>query len=625
MPLTSKNSPQSDAFLASIVNSSSDAIISEDLDGVITSWNRSAERMFGYGAEEAIGQPVTLLFPPERYGEAPELLARMRSGEPVDEYQTVRQRKNGTLIDVSLTASPIRNLEGRVIGIATIVRDISEEKRRRDWLRVSLSSVGDGVIVSRQSGEIAYMNAVAERLTGWGECDSLGRSLTEVFRTVDETTREPSAGFLDAPCEPGAPWGLANHLVLIARDGRERLIQANATGIRSESGEREGLVVVFRDISDRRFSEFAVRRLAAVVDGSDDAIVAKDLKGIVTDWNAGAERLFGYTAAEMIGQPILKLFPPERVDEEEHILGRLQRGERVDHFETERVRKDGKRVHVSVTISPIRDAAGRIVGASKIARDITALRQAQRQLKNYAQDLEIRVRERTAQLDQTVAELESFSYSLSHDLRAPVRSIQSFTEIVLADYKGRLPGESEDILRRVVNSAARMDRLIQDVLAFARASRLDVEMRPVDLNRLVDDILHERPELQPPKARIAVEKPLPKVMGHDASLVQCLTNLLDNAVKFVKPGVMPEVKIYGRPMGERARICIQDNGIGIDQRGRQQLFAMFHRLPTEHNYQGTGVGLAIVRKSAERMNGSTGVESLPGHGSTFWIELPVAK
>jgi signal transduction histidine kinase len=162
------------------------------------------------------------------------------------------------------------------------------------------------------------------------------------------------------------------------------------------------------------------------------------------------------------------------------------------------------------------------------------------------------------------------------------------------------------------------------VLAFARVSQTDIVLGPVDPTRVVNEILQERLELHPPAANVKILGKLPLVIGHEASLMQCLTNYLDNAVKFVAPGKRPEVEIFAEDHGEATRICVRDNGIGVDKEGRERLFALFQRLPTQHEYRGTGVGLAIVRKAAERMKGSAGMDSTPGQGSTFWIELPKA-
>lgn len=613
----------SDAFLAALVNSSGDAILSKSLKGVITSWNKGAERIFGYTAAEMIGQPVTRLFPPERIDEEVQILARIGRGESVEHYETVRLRQDGALIDVSLTVSPILGPDGTVVGASKVARDITAQKQLQERFRVTLTSIGDAVIATDASGRVTFMNTMAEKLTRWPEAEAMGQPLRVVFQIVDEITRAEIPNPVDRVIATDGTVGLADHTLLIARDRTERPIDDSAAPIRDDLGALVGIVLVFRDASDRRVAELAGLRLAAIIEGSDDAIVGKNLQGIVTNWNPGAERLFGYTAAEMIGRPITRLLPPDRPLEEQQILAQLQRGERVDHFETRRVRKDGTQLTVSLTISPIRDVVGRIIGASKIARDITGLLEARERLRSYTADLEAKVRERTQRLEESVAELEAFSYSLSHDLRAPLRAIQSFTEMVLQDYGDRIP-EGADYLRRVVAAASRMDLLIRDVLAFARVSQAEIQLGSVDVEELIRALIRERPYLQPPQAQVTIQGELPRVIGHVASLTQCFGNLLENGVKFVAPGVEPKVEIFAERHGDRVRLSLRDNGIGIDPAGQEQLFSTFRRLRPAKAYHGTGVGLAIVRKAVHRMNGSLGVTSTPGDGSTFWIELALA-
>ncbi len=372
--------------------------------------------------------------------------------------------------------------------------------------------------------------------------------------------------------------------------------------------------------------------LAAIVESSEDAIIGKNLSGMVMSWNTGAERMFGYMAAEMIAQPITRLFPPGTEDTESAILAQLQRGERVQHYEAERRRKDGTTIIVSLTISPIRDAQGRIVGASKIARDITSQKQAQlaletarRELATHAKVLEEKVRERTAQLEEMVAQLNAFSYSLSHDMRAPLRSIKGFAEIVATDFGEKLGPQGMGHVRRIINAAARLDQLIRDVLSFSRVSRQDVTLVPVALDQLVRDVISERADLQPPKAVVTIADPLLPIQGQGAFVTQCVTNLLDNAVKFVSPGVQPRVVIHTEHRDHVVRLWVEDNGIGIEPAAQKTLFRLFYRGHTDATYPGTGVGLAIVRKAVERMHGRCGVQSMVGQGSQFWIEFPAAS
>jgi signal transduction histidine kinase len=252
--------------------------------------------------------------------------------------------------------------------------------------------------------------------------------------------------------------------------------------------------------------------------------------------------------------------------------------------------------------------------------------------------------ERTAQLRETVAGLEAFSYSLSHDMRASLRAIHTFTEIALAHSEQKIGVEDANLLHRVLAAAVRMERMVRDVLAFSRVSREDLKLEPVDVEKLIQDLVVHLPEFQTPQANIRIDSPLLPVLGHPASLVQCLSNLLGNAVKFVSPGVRPEVRIWTEPVQmampsvadmqkspgpdpqpkstPAVRLWVEDNGIGVESEALGKIFDIFQRLHSE--YEGTGIGLAIVRKAVERMGGAVGVLSEPGKGSRFWIELPEA-
>jgi len=371
--------------------------------------------------------------------------------------------------------------------------------------------------------------------------------------------------------------------------------------------------------------------LAAIVDSSDDAIIAKDLNSIITSWNAGAQRIFGYTAEEIVGKSIVTLIPPELQSEEVTIIGRIRSGQRIDHFETRRVTKDGRLVELSLSVSPIRNESGAIIGASQIARDITErkrvereLVEAQQQLRSHAAELERRVDERTKELKKSIAELESFSYSLTHDLRAPLRAVRSYIEIFMEEYAEKVDEEGTDMLKKSIEAAKRMDRMVLDLLTFTRMSHEEMPIEPSDIEALITLVCQDRPDLRAPRADVHIESPLPKVMGNNASLSQCLSNLLDNAVKFVAPGVKPKVRVYAETANGMVRLVVADNGIGIAPADQAKLFRMFHRLHGSE-YAGTGIGLAIVRKAAERMGGSAGVDSSVGNGSRFWLQLHEAN
>jgi signal transduction histidine kinase len=245
------------------------------------------------------------------------------------------------------------------------------------------------------------------------------------------------------------------------------------------------------------------------------------------------------------------------------------------------------------------------------------------QVQRYAVELEQRVAERTAELQETNAELESFSYSVSHDLRAPLRSIQSFAQILLEDYAERLDAIGRDCAQRIVAAAKRMDTLTEDLLAYSRISRAAVELKPVSLEEVVDDVLTQlEAEILGQDALVTVERPLAQVMGQETTLVQVVANLLTNGIKFVASGVRPQVRIWTEVRAEWVRLWVHDNGVGIAPQYQERIFGIFERLHGIETYPGTGIGLAIVRKGMERMGGRVGVESAPDRGSAFWVELP---
>ncbi|HUQ33553.1 MAG TPA: PAS domain S-box protein, partial [Pyrinomonadaceae bacterium] len=256
-----------------------------------------------------------------------------------------------------------------------------KERASRDQLLITLRSIGDAVISTDQSGSVTFMNEVAQELTGWTLDEAKGRELREVFRIVNQETRTEVASPVAEVLRSGAIVGLANHTVLLAKDGREIPIDDSGAPIKDAEGNITGVVLVFRNITERQQAEDVRRRLALIVESSEDAIIGKTLDGIITSWNASAERLYGYRAEEVIGGPISVLVPPDRPDEVPNILDMLRRGERIQQYETTRVTKDGETLIVSLTISPIRKDAGTIIGASTIARDITGARRTERALR----------------------------------------------------------------------------------------------------------------------------------------------------------------------------------------------------------------------------------------------------
>jgi signal transduction histidine kinase len=253
-----------------------------------------------------------------------------------------------------------------------------------------------------------------------------------------------------------------------------------------------------------------------------------------------------------------------------------------------------------------------------------ALREARDRLEDQAIQLELRVQERTARLAEMVADLEAFSYSVAHDMRAPLRGMQGFARLLIEDHAPHLSAEGRDYLDRIANSATRMDLLVRDALDYTRILRSEIELRVLDLDHIARQLITGFPGWQPPHVEISIVGTLPKALGHEGFIVQCLSNLVGNAVKFVAPGTTPRIRIWAETLETQVRLYIEDNGIGIESKDHDRIFRMFERLNGAHQYEGTGIGLAIVRKAAERMKGRVDFESEPGRGTRFWIDLKKA-
>ncbi len=351
------------------------------------------------------------------------------------------------------------------------------------------------------------------------------------------------------------------------------------------------------------------REVCAIVASSDDAIIGETLDGIVTTWNHGAQRLFGYAEAEILGKSIALLIPPDREHEEPLLLERLLRGEAA-HLETIRRHKDGHDIDIAVTISPIRDAAGTVIGASKFARDITDRRCAERALARSKEDA-----------DAAIRELEAFSYSVAHDLRAPLRGINGFANVLLEDYGGKLDAEGREWLELLRNSAANMGGLIDALLSLSRVARTELRRERVDLATTVSAAVAALRDADP---RRRVELVVPDRLDAmvDRPLVRALIdNLVGNAWKFTAHVAHARIELGSIEHDGTTVYFVRDNGAGFDMAHASKLFAPFQRMHTVHEFAGTGIGLATVQRIVARHGGRIWAEAEVGKGATFFFTL----
>lgn len=360
--------------------------------------------------------------------------------------------------------------------------------------------------------------------------------------------------------------------------------------------------------------------LSSIVESSDDAIIGKDLRGRVVSWNAGAARIYGYDAGEMVGSSVARLLSPDRPDEERQILENAKRGE-TRLYETVRIRKDGKPVDLSLAVSPIRDAQGNVVGVSSIARDITERKRAEEQILRLNAELEHRVQKRTAELTAANQELEAFTYSVAHDLRAPLRHIDAFTHILQEDFAGSFPPEAAQLLDTIRRGSENMSRLVNDLLNLAHVGRQEMKKERVPLNLLIEEVIAEMArETQARDIDWRIGQ-LPSVEGDPGLLKQVFANLLSNAVKYTRPRDRAIIEIGLRTMDNERVIFVRDNGVGFSMKYAAKLFGVFQRLHRAEEFEGTGVGLAIVERVVKRHGGHIWAESEVNQGATFYFTL----
>jgi hypothetical protein len=391
-------------------------------------------------------------------------------------------------------------------------------------------------------------------------------------------------------------------------DGAIRQIKATGTHKKDAEGNPVEIQGIVQDVTERRRIEEIQQEMTALVASTDDTILTKGLDGVIRSWNPAAERLLGYRTDEIVGQPITRLIPEDRQEEESMILDQVRRGERVSHFETVRRRKDGSLVDVALTISPILDRAGRIVGASKIMRDITERKHVEAELLRMNKDLE-----------EKNKELDEFVYTASHDLRAPLNGVNTIVQWIIDD-DGSLAAESRARLMLIMGRIERMKRLLSDIRDYARAGELsEPSGEALTASALVADIVATADV--PVGFSIRSDPSLGAVLVSRVPLQQVLHNLIGNAIKHHhrETGV---VTVSVEALGPQLRFSVVDDGPGIPAEFRESIFAMFKTLKPRDEVEGSGMGLAIVRKIVGRMGGNCGIEATGGGGASFWFDWP---
>lgn len=476
------------ALLAAIVDSSEDAIISKTLDGVITSWNRTATALFGYEDREAIGRHISLIIPEDRLHEEDFIINEIKNGRRIQHFQTVRKAKSGLSIPLSLAISPVKNREGVVIGASKIARDITSQRK---------------------------------------------------------------------------------------------------------AAEKQGM-------------------LAAIVNNSDDAIVSKTLGGIITSWNNAAARMFGYSEAEAIGQHISLIIPQDRLSEEDYIIGEIKNGNSVANFETIRVSRSGALIPISLTVSPILNEDKVVIGASKIARDISEKVAARQEL----EDLYQQVKTLSDKKDEFIA-------MTTHELKTPVTSLRGFLQLLQLQVGAG--NRNSFFVERSIKQVDKLGMLINDLVEFSRlqGGKLGLQFETFDMSALVQECLELYRTSNIHCFELVTSGAL-ELRADRLRIEQVIDNLISNAVKYSPQGGSIKVKVVGTT--DAVTVIVKDEGIGIDVKAQDKLFSQFFRaVEPGNNIPGLGVGLYITKEIVARHGGTIGVTSKLGAGAVFTVTLPREK
>ena len=740
-----------------IVRSSSDAILGESLDGTITSWNRGAEKMLGFTEAEAVGQPLRLLLPPGREGEEAAILERIRREEAVTHFETQRVHKNGSLVEVSLTVSPVLDSEGRIAGLSTIARDITARKRseqEREKLMALVSYSRDFIATADLDGHLTFMNdagremigidpaedlssihfadyvpeswrayfietvmpAVHERGSWEGEMqlrhrktgalidisrstflirDSDGkpvgfatvtRNITEAkeaqtaLRASEERLRlitdlvphgifvkdnngryifanralAEGCGMTSAELlgkndfalvsdraqaesyrradrhviESGEPMFIAEEANTDLR-GRTRYLQTTKIPFNIPETGEPALMGVWVDITERKMAEEALRQSERTLAGSErlsgNGSFEWDIRADRAICSENMHRLLDLEPSTLGGQVIenfaLHVVHPEDRDRMKAAVQAALDGPKPFDVAYRIVRRDGALRDIHARGEVVRDAAGRPLRMYGWIQDVTERNKAEAEIRDLNADLERRVEERTAQLEAANRELESFSYSVSHDLRSPLRAMDGFSLALLEDFAAPLPEEAQGYLNRIRSGAQKMGTLIDDLLSFSQLSRSPLERGETNMMKVVRSALNElAPALNDRQIEVRCGE-LPVCWGDASLLKQVWLNLLSNAVKYTQKCPAAVVEIGAREEGGQTVYFVRDNGAGFDMRYVGKLFGVFHRLHRAEDYEGTGVGLAIVQRIVHRHEGRVWAVGTVDQGATFSFTL----
>jgi PAS domain S-box-containing protein len=573
------------------------AVYTTDAAGIITYYNQAAVELWGrrpeIGKDEWCGSwkiyhlDGTTIMP---HGECPMAIC-LKENRPVRGVEAIAERPDGTRVYFQPFPTPLLDDTGKLVGAINVLVDITDRKLTEQALRESKSQLS----VAMSAGQMGSWEwRIADNTVSWSEAleqihglqpGTFAGTLDAFLADVHPDERTSVQETISQSLESGT------HEIeyrIIRPDGQLRWVLGRGQLVRDANGAPSRMVGVCMDITERKQAELAAVRLAAIVESSDDAIIGKDLDGLITSWNAGAERMYGYSADDAIGRSVRIIIPPDRQHEEDEVLSRIRNGEYVEHFQTMRRRKDGTEVYISLSVSPIRDRSGKIVGASKIARDISEVKRSEEALL------------------KSMAVKDEFLGLVSHELRTPITTILG-NALLLQRRADKLPEEyKREALRDVATEAERLQRIIENLLLLTRVDVAEpVETEPVRLQAIVAQSVDAFQRRKPQRSvSVTAEGNTPIILGQPAFIALALDNLISNADKYSPPDSPIEITI--RRNGRwNVEVCVRDYGIGLDEEEVEQVFTPFYRSPlAAAQAKGIGLGLAVCKRVIEAQGGT---------------------